>query len=180
MANDEKKFMCFGSFYEAAKLLPEDERGAFCFALMEYAFDGIEPSFEGASQVAFVLCKPNIDASIKRSKTNSKNRRGNDRRDDRDNDRDDKENDNGNDRENAPSRSGGEGRGVEQEAEVDFSLEKNPPSANASGDAAMAGATPPAALECERCLVPMERTSSHKPNGSVLYRCPLCAEEVWT
>lgn len=49
----------------------------------------------------------------------------------------------------------------------------------ASGDAAVAGATPPAALECERCLVPMERTSSHK-GDKTLHRCPLCAEEVWT
>ena len=62
-----------------------------------------------------------------------------------------------------------------------FSLrEKIAKEKDASGDAALADATPPAAPECANCLVPMERTSSHKPNGSVLYRCPLCAEEVWT
>lgn len=47
----------------------------------------------------------------------------------------------------------------------------------ASGDAAVADATPPAA--CPTCDAPMERTSSHKPNGTTLYRCKLCAEEVW-
>lgn len=47
----------------------------------------------------------------------------------------------------------------------------------ASDGAAVAGATPPAA--CPRCDGPLEKTSSHKPNGTTLYRCGLCAEEVW-
>ena len=60
-----------------------------------------------------------------------------------------------------------------------FSLrEKIANERSASGDAALAGATPPAA--CPRCDGPLEKTSSHKPNGSTLYRCKLCAEEVWT
>ena len=68
---------------------------------------------------------------------------------------------------------------MEQEAEVDFSLEKNPPSANTSGGAAVAGATPPSV--CPVCsLETLERTNSHKPNGSVLFRCRMCGEEVWS
>lgn len=39
--------------------------------------------------------------------------------------------------------------------------------------------TPPEPVDCPVCGVPMERTSAHR-GDSVLNRCPLCAEEVWT
>lgn len=69
------KFTFFSSYYEAAKLLPESEQGDFLMGLLRYAFDGEEPSFSGAAQIAFVLVKPNIDSSLKRTKTNTENAR---------------------------------------------------------------------------------------------------------
>ena len=56
----------FDSYYEAVKLMPEEERGEFALALMGYAFDGVEPEFDGtASQLAWTLIKPTLDASLK-------------------------------------------------------------------------------------------------------------------
>ena len=71
MGEEAKKFTFFSSYYDAAKLLPESEQGPFLMGLFAYAFEGAEPEFEGAAAIAFVLVKPNIDASIKRTKTNT-------------------------------------------------------------------------------------------------------------
>lgn len=46
-----------------------------------------------------------------------------------------------------------------------------------ASDGAAGEPAPPSA--CPNCDAPMERTNSHR-GGMVLYRCPLCAEEVWT
>lgn len=73
MGEEATKLTFFSSYYDAAKLLPESEQGPFLMGLFAYAFDGIEPEFEGAAAIAFVLVKPNIDSSIKRTKTNTEN-----------------------------------------------------------------------------------------------------------
>lgn len=59
------RFSFYRSYYEAAKMLPEEEQGAFLMAVAEYAFDGVEPDFDGMEAMAFILIKPNIDASVK-------------------------------------------------------------------------------------------------------------------
>ena len=73
MAEATNKFSFFESFYEAASELPDDQRLAFYDALTSYAFDGAEPELTGVLKVAWALAKPNIDSSIKRSKTNAEN-----------------------------------------------------------------------------------------------------------
>lgn len=69
------KFSFFESFGEAAAVLPDEQRLAFYDALVAYAFRGEEPDFDGILKVAWALARPNIDSSIKRSKTNSENAR---------------------------------------------------------------------------------------------------------
>lgn len=59
------KITFFVSYYEAAKLLPENEQGAFLMGLLAYAFEGVEPEFEGPQKLAYTLIKPNIDSSVK-------------------------------------------------------------------------------------------------------------------
>lgn len=75
MADAINKFSFFESFGEAAMELPDDQRLAFYDALVMYAFHGVEPEFTGILKVAWALAKPNIDTSIKRSKTNAENAR---------------------------------------------------------------------------------------------------------
>ena len=59
------KFTFFESFYEAAKLLPGDEGRDFAWKIIQYAFEGTEPDFDGTMAALFALAKPNIDSSIK-------------------------------------------------------------------------------------------------------------------
>ena len=61
---------------------------------------------------------------------------------------------------------------------IGFDKTKPIPS-NASGDAAAAGAAPPAAMYCPNCGALMDRTGLRKPGTERrIWRCPLCAEEV--
>lgn len=66
------KFTIFESYFEAMKMLPEEACGHYIMSVMAYAFDGVEPSFEGVEQMAWLLMKPNIDASMRRQKAGSK------------------------------------------------------------------------------------------------------------
>lgn len=59
------KVTFFVSYYEAAKLLPESEQGAFLMGVLGYAFEGVEPKFEGSQKLAYTLIKPNIDSSVR-------------------------------------------------------------------------------------------------------------------
>lgn len=61
------KITFFESYYQAAMLLPDEERGRFVMSVLEYAFDGVEPDLDGAAALGFVLIKPNIDSSIKKA-----------------------------------------------------------------------------------------------------------------
>ena len=59
----------FRSFYDAAKMLPDKETQAdYLMAILEYSFDGILPDTGGIAGALFMLAKPNIDSSIKKSK----------------------------------------------------------------------------------------------------------------
>lgn len=172
------KITFFVSYYEAAKLLPEDERGAFLMGLLSYAFEGNEPDFAGSQKLAFTLIKPNIDSSVRShgagksggrpkkgettsetplktplkttSETNEKTNRDMDR--DMDKDRD-----------------------MDLDAlEID-PRDQSISNASASGDAAAAGAAPPAAKEprCPECggLMKIEI-----PGG--FFRCRKCRATV--
>lgn len=59
---DERKacFTFFESFYRAATEcgLSDAQRLEFYDALCAYAFDGVEPEFDGALKLAFTLCRP--------------------------------------------------------------------------------------------------------------------------
>lgn len=71
------KFSFFESFYEAAKGLSDADRLAFYDAVCAYAFDEIEPQFDGIMAVVWTLAKPNIDSSVKGQKAGSEGGRGN-------------------------------------------------------------------------------------------------------
>lgn len=165
------KITFFVSYYEAAKLLPEDERGAFLMGLLSYAFEGSDPDFSGSQKLAFTLIKPNIDSSVrshgagksggrpKKGETTSKTplktpletplktTRKTNKDMDRDMDKD---------------------RDMEMDAlEID-PLDQSISNANASGDAAAADAAPPAAkkLACPECGGPM-----HFETDGAMFRC---------
>lgn len=58
-------FVFMASYYEAMRLLPEDERHALLDAMMEYVFEGVLPEgLPPGAQLAFTLIRPNIDASV--------------------------------------------------------------------------------------------------------------------
>jgi len=60
-------FTFYPSYFESAQCVDEAEQGAFYKAIIDYAFTGVEPQFQGALKMAFILVKPNIDKSIKKS-----------------------------------------------------------------------------------------------------------------
>lgn len=65
-------FTFWNSFYEAGKELPEEMQGELYTAIVNYAFAGKEPEFQGTLKAVFNGIKPNLDLSIKRSKTTKK------------------------------------------------------------------------------------------------------------
>ena len=58
-------FTFFASYYDGAKFLAPDERTKFFLAILDYAFEGIEPKF-GSTQLsmAWALTVPTIDSGI--------------------------------------------------------------------------------------------------------------------
>ena len=56
-------FVYYRSFYEATKLLDNDDFAEITRAICEYALNGNEPSIEGVPMVVFKLIKPQIDAN---------------------------------------------------------------------------------------------------------------------
>ena len=58
----------FASYLAAAKMLPSKEDQAdFLMAICDYGITGVEPETTGAAAALFMLAKPNIDASNKKS-----------------------------------------------------------------------------------------------------------------
>ena len=70
-----KSFTFFASYYEASKFMPDSMRNDFFKIILEYAFEGKEPSCESADPVvmaAFTLVRPNIENSLKNSRNGAK------------------------------------------------------------------------------------------------------------
>lgn len=165
------KFTFFGSFYEAAMMLPESQQPEFVMGILAYAFEGIEPSFEGCLAAMFALAKPNIDSSVKGVANGSKGGRPKGDR-----------NPTGNPLENPPAKPPAETNkdmdrdmDREKEEEVSFSTKKKKPSSNAPVGAAAAKAAPPVA--CPTCGVPMDRTNATQGKKRI-WRCDLCGTET--
>lgn len=61
-------FKFFASYLAAAKMLPSKEDQAdFLIAICDYGITGVEPDISGTAAALFMLAKPNIDASNKKS-----------------------------------------------------------------------------------------------------------------
>lgn len=69
---ERESILFYRSFYEVSKSLPEDEGNKFLKGLLEYAFYGIEPEFEGVSASFFMLIRPQIDANNRKFENGKK------------------------------------------------------------------------------------------------------------
>lgn len=74
-----RKFAFFYSYRDAMEGFDDASRLMFYEALMAYAFDGVEPDFDGdrALTVAWKLAKPNVDSSVNGQIHGPKGGRGN-------------------------------------------------------------------------------------------------------
>ena len=73
VAEIKDAFVCYRSYVEAIRLLPEDKRWGFFDGILYYALDGIEPTFSGTESAMFTLMRANIDSCNKRYATNVQN-----------------------------------------------------------------------------------------------------------
>ena len=73
-----RKFAFFRSYRDAMEGFDDASRLMFYEALMAYAFDGVEPDFDGdmALTVAWKLAKPNVESSIRGQVNGAKGGRG--------------------------------------------------------------------------------------------------------
>ncbi len=60
-------FTFFRSYYEVAETLNKDQRIDFYDAIFKLAFDGEDPEFEGILKQLFIVIKPNLESSLKKS-----------------------------------------------------------------------------------------------------------------
>lgn len=67
-----EKITFFESYYKAGKSLSVKERREFFDAVLLYAFEGVEPTLEGAAYGMFLIAKPIIDTSSARAKSGAK------------------------------------------------------------------------------------------------------------
>lgn len=63
----------FESYFDAIEDFDDADRLALYDGLMRYVFRGEEPAFDGFKATAWKLIKPNVDKSLKRSRTNRDN-----------------------------------------------------------------------------------------------------------
>ena len=73
MAEIKDAFVCYRSYIEAIRLLPEDKRWGFFDGIIRYALDEVEPTFNGTESAMFTLMRANIDSCNKRYATNVQN-----------------------------------------------------------------------------------------------------------
>ena len=66
MADVKDAFVCYRSYIEAIRLLPEDKRWGFFDGIIRYALDEVEPTFKGTESAMFTLMRANIDSCNKR------------------------------------------------------------------------------------------------------------------
>lgn len=63
----------FESYFDAIEDFDDADRLALYDGLMRYVFRGEEPEFDGFKATAWKLIRPNVDKSLKRSRTNRDN-----------------------------------------------------------------------------------------------------------
>ena len=73
VAEIKDAFVCYRSYIEAIRLLPDDKRWGFFDGIYRYALDGIEPTFNGTESVMFTLMRANIDSCNRRYSANVQN-----------------------------------------------------------------------------------------------------------
>lgn len=74
VAEIKDAFICYRSYIEAIRLLPEDKRWGFFQKLFSYALDETPPEFsEDMESAMFTLMKANIDSCNKRYKVSTEN-----------------------------------------------------------------------------------------------------------
>ena len=66
VAEIKDAFVCYRSYIEAIRLLPEDKRWGFFDGIIRYALDEVEPTFNGTESAMFTLMRANIDSCNKR------------------------------------------------------------------------------------------------------------------
>ena len=73
MADVKDAFVCYRSYIEAIRLLPEDKRWDFFDGILRYALDAVEPTFSGTESAMFTLMKANLDSCNKRYSSSVEN-----------------------------------------------------------------------------------------------------------
>lgn len=161
-----ERFTMFDNWGEIFDELSDEDAIALFRGMYRYAFKGAEPEFAKGSVLSLTwkAIKPNIDSSGKAASSGSKKGKSNTPK---------------KGPSEAPSKQRDMDReGKEEEGNRNLPLEEDSYS-NGSDGADVDESTPPESIDCPVCGIPMERTSAHR-GDSVLNRCPLCAEEVWT
>ena len=74
VAEIKDAFVCYRSYIEAIRLLPEDKRWEFFEKVICYSLDGVDPELQDYdTKLAFTLMKANIDSCNKRYKSSVEN-----------------------------------------------------------------------------------------------------------
>lgn len=73
VAEIKDAFVCYRSYIEAIRLLPEDKRWGFFDGILCYALDDIEPTFDGTESIMFTLMRANLDSCNKKYSASVKN-----------------------------------------------------------------------------------------------------------
>ena len=73
MPETKDAFVCYRSYIEAIRLLPEDKRWGFFDGILRYALDDIEPTFDSTGNIMFALMKANLDSCNKKYSASVKN-----------------------------------------------------------------------------------------------------------
>ena len=67
---DINSFTFFASYYDALNTMKPSEKQKFLLAILEFMFDGKEPSFKGNMATNWILIKPNLIKSKNKSNRN--------------------------------------------------------------------------------------------------------------
>ena len=67
MDKPRTQFTFYRSYYEAMRVLPKKEQTAVVLGICAYALDGIEPKLNGTAEAIFMLIRPTLDASRRKS-----------------------------------------------------------------------------------------------------------------
>lgn len=194
------RFSFFESFYDALCDFGDDDRLQLYDALMEFAFNGVEPEFTGFKATVWKLIRPNVEKSVKRSQTNSANPSKNDRatngktpdsdtkneraqhgKTDEKTNRDASENKRATVAETNPSKEKENGVGTDMDTEGVRPMDERTPSVEPlTGGADADGSAPPDAA-CPTCPLCASRMTFDPIAGA--WRCTVCgvdAEPRWS